>query len=30
VRYVFKKGKEFWSVATSLSNEEEIKGKIRG
>ena len=30
IRYVFKKGKEFWSVATSLPTEEEIKGKIRG
>lgn len=30
VRYVFKKGSEFWSISTSIPNEEEVKGKIRG
>ena len=30
VRYVFKKGKENWSIATSIPNEPEQQGKIRG
>lgn len=30
VRYVFKKGEQFWSVCASIPNEQEEKGKIRG
>lgn len=30
IRFVFRKGREFWSVSTSLDGEQEVQGKIRG
>lgn len=30
VRYVFRKGQEWWSISTSIPSEEEVHGKIRG